>query len=404
MRFITWLNVVYPASYLLLLNLGAILVLFTIVCSLLIRKNNVMANVLLAVIVLYVPLSISLNVLFIIFHQHRLLFLAPLNIGINLTFGPVLLCYIALIQGKSIKSIVRRVWHFVPSTIVVLSATYYLLIPENEQLLLLNHLLAGTENYINALNLFLLVHVGVYLYAAWKQVSYYKHTATDLGVYETEITIKWQEAFLWCIIIINVLLLLAYALPILVKGEADVYSDLIVVPVVAICMYAFIIYKGLSYHVIFNKSAYQSYTDSVAPLNHFIEEVEQLEKPQKYPQYDEEFNHTLHQLFSSQKIHTKPSLKLHDVALMLKMSPAVLSAVINANLKMTFFEMVNTYRVEEAKQMLIKPENHSYKIEYIGELSGFNSRASFFAVFKKHTGKTPLAYRDEYVLAERQQA
>jgi len=396
--------VMSSASYLLQLNLVAIVVLFTIVCSLLIRKNNVMANVLLALIVLYVPLSISLNVLFIIFHQHHLLFLAPLNIGINLTFGPVLLCYMALIQGKNTTSVVRNIWHFVPAILIALSAGYYLLLPDSEQISSLIRLLAGNENYINTINLFLLLHIGSYLYIAWKKVVHYKRRATDLGVYETEITIKWQQAFLICIIIINVMLLLAYALPILLTGEANVYSDLIAVPVVAIGMYIFMIYKGLSYNVIFNKSAYQTYTASVAPLNHFIEEVELLEKPQKYPQYGEQFNDKLEKLFHSQKIYTRPSLKLHDVAQLLNMSPAVLSAVINTNLKMTFFEMVNKYRVEEAKQMLIKADYNSYKIEYIGEISGFNSRASFFSVFKKHTGKTPLAYRDQYLLAENQQA
>lgn len=384
-------------TFLLQLNLIAIVVLLTIVCSLLIRKSNVMANKLLAILVLYAPLSIALNVTFIIFRQHQLFFLAPLNIGINLTFGPALLAYIYLIQGKELKPVVQNIWHFVPSVLVLLSATYYLLIPAKEKLRLLGELLAGKENYINALNLFLLIHIGCYLYVAWKKVIQYKHTATDLGITETEISVKWQMAFLRCIITINLLLLMAYATPILVTGEAHIYSDLIAAPVVAIGMYVFMIYKGLSYHVIFNKAAYQTFADAALPVNHFIAEVEQLEKPRKQTKFSTEIDEKLQQLFYNQKIHTKPSLKLHDTALLLDMSPAVLSAFINTNLNMTFFEMVNKYRVEEAKQLLIKPDYSAYKIEYIGEMSGFNSRASFFSVFKKHAGKTPLAYRDQHM-------
>ncbi len=387
----------HATPFLLQLNLIAIVVLLTIVFSLLIRKNNVTANVFLAVLVLYAPLSIALNVLFIILRQHQLLFLAPLNIGINLTFGPVLLCYIHLIQGKNIKMIVKNFRHFLPALVVLLSAIYYVVIPETQKIHLLNDLVSGNENYINALNMFLLIHIGFYLYVAWKKVIHYKHTADDLGVAESEVSIKWQQAFLKCIIAINLLLLMAYLVPILITGKASVYSDLVAVPVVGIGMYIFMIYKGLSYHVIFNKPAYLEFTAAVSPLNDFMEEVELMQKPGRQLKNGNEISEKLDDLFHSKKIHTRPNLKLHDMALLLDMSPAALSVVINTHLSMTFFEMVNKYRVEEAKQLLINPDYKSYKIEYIGEISGFNSRASFFSVFKKHVGKTPLAYRDEYV-------
>lgn len=386
----------YPDPFFWQLNLIAIVVLTTIVCSLLIRKNNVTANVFLALLVLYVPLSIAVNIVFIIFHQHRLVFLAPVNIGINLSFGPVLLGYISLIQGKKSKPKLRNVWHFIPSVLVLLSAIYYFLIPEQEKIHRLNEVIAGKENFINGINVFLLVHVGVYLFIAWKRVLHYKQSATDLDLYESTISVKWQQAFLRCIMIANILLLLAFAIPVLVTGEAHVYSDLIAVPVVAIGMYVFMIYKGLSYHVIYNKYEYKVFTEAVAPLNDFMEEVELLEKPHKQPKYGNDMNEKLEQLFRSQKIHTKPGLKLHDVAQLLNTSPAVLSAFINSHLKMTFFEMVSKHRVDEAKLLLINPDYRSYKIEYIGELSGFNSRASFFSVFKKQVGKTPQAFKEEH--------
>ena len=383
--------------FILQLNLLAIVVLLTIVCGLLIRKNNVKANIFLAFLVLYAPLSIALNVIFIILHQHQFLFLAPLNIGVNLTFGPILLCYISLIQGKNITAILRNFFHFIPSLVISLSSTYYILIPEKEKMHRLNDLISGKENYINAINLCLLLHIGFYLYISWKKIIYYKHTATDLSVFESERSVKWQQAFLQCIIAVNLLLLMAYALPIIITGNAHVYSDLIAAPVVAIGMYLFMIYKGLSYHVIFDTLAYQKFKDSVSPINHFMEKVEIQKKPPGQPMFENEIKEKLDQLFHSEKIHTRPSFKLHDMALLLNMSPAVLSATINSELKMTFFEMLNQHRVEEAKKLLIKPENRSYKIEYIGEMSGFNSRASFFSVFKKHVGKTPLAYRDEHM-------
>src|SRR5690606_23439134 len=90
----------------------------------------------------------------------------------------------------------------------------------------------------------------------------------------------------------------------------------------------------------------------------------------------------LEQLFDIEKIHTITGLKLSDVAERLNVRPSVLSTLINTHLKTSFFEMVNNYRVKEAKQLLLHQDYQQYKIAYIAELSGFNSRASFFRVFK----------------------
>ncbi|MCK7556513.1 helix-turn-helix domain-containing protein [Chitinophaga sedimenti] len=57
--------------------------------------------------------------------------------------------------------------------------------------------------------------------------------------------------------------------------------------------------------------------------------------------------------------------------------------------------MMNQYRVAEAQRLFASPEHQHYKIESIGQMSGFNSKASFFSVFKKLTGTTPQAFKEE---------
>jgi AraC-like DNA-binding protein len=48
--------------------------------------------------------------------------------------------------------------------------------------------------------------------------------------------------------------------------------------------------------------------------------------------------------------------------------------------------------VEYAKKALKKDENRLLTIESIGEASGFKSKSSFNAAFKKFTGQTPSDY------------
>jgi AraC-like DNA-binding protein len=70
-----------------------------------------------------------------------------------------------------------------------------------------------------------------------------------------------------------------------------------------------------------------------------------------------------------------------------------LTEVLNNDLGRNFFQFVNEYRVESVKQMLSDPTNR-YSIEAIGYECGFNSKSSFFTVFKNLTGKTPQEYRN----------
>lgn len=384
------------------LNLLAAIVLITVAFALFFKKDNVKANVFLGFLVIYPSISILLNIVFIVFRQYQFLFLAPITIGINLTFGPVLLSYLYFMQGNDKAKLNIGILHFMPALLVATSSLYYLLIPEKEQAMLLEHLLNGENAYINLINIFLLLHICIYLYIGWNKTRKYERSATDFGVHETENSVKWQKALLHYIIAANTLLLLAYAIPIAFTGKAHIYSDLLATPIAALLIYMCLIYQGLSYHVIYTKAEYAAFVDAAAPVNRFMEEVDMLGKSDIQPKYSiafkDELNGKLEQLFHKEKIHTKPGLKLHEVAAHLNMSPAVLSAFINTHLKMTFFEMVNHHRVEEAKGMLVHKGYQHYKIEYIGQISGFNSRTSFFSVFKKHLGKTPQAFKEEYLL------
>ncbi len=58
----------------------------------------------------------------------------------------------------------------------------------------------------------------------------------------------------------------------------------------------------------------------------------------------------------------------------------------------TFSEFLNEYRVNEVKEKLKTEDRSLQTILAIALDSGFNSKASFNRVFKKHTGLTPSEY------------
>lgn len=93
------------------------------------------------------------------------------------------------------------------------------------------------------------------------------------------------------------------------------------------------------------------------------------------------------QLMEEEKPYLDSNFRVTDAARMLDVNRSLLSACINAQAGCTFNQYINRYRVEYAKDLILKQPG--IKITTICTESGFNNETSFFRAFKAHTGKTP---------------
>ncbi|UTW61969.1 AraC family transcriptional regulator [bacterium SCSIO 12741] len=100
----------------------------------------------------------------------------------------------------------------------------------------------------------------------------------------------------------------------------------------------------------------------------------------------------LNVLFEKEKIFTDPDIKLSSLAERLNTQPHVLSRLINTQLKQSFSELLNQYRIEEFKKKALDPEFSHYSIIGIAYEVGYNSKSSFNTAFKKQTGLTPSQF------------
>lgn len=91
--------------------------------------------------------------------------------------------------------------------------------------------------------------------------------------------------------------------------------------------------------------------------------------------------------------YKNPTVSLPDLSKRVNTSPNYLSQVINEKLNLTFLELINKYRIDEAKMMILD-QNLNETIEGIGYLVGFNSKSTFHSAFKKNTGQTPAEYKN----------
>lgn len=93
------------------------------------------------------------------------------------------------------------------------------------------------------------------------------------------------------------------------------------------------------------------------------------------------------------KYYLNPSPSLPDLSKKINTSPNYVSQVINEKLNLSFLEMINKYRIEDAKIMIVDPDFNE-TIEGIAYSVGFNSKSTFHSAFKRFTGKTPLEFKN----------
>ena len=93
------------------------------------------------------------------------------------------------------------------------------------------------------------------------------------------------------------------------------------------------------------------------------------------------------------KLYRETELTLQNLSEKLQYPSYQVSQAINEGLKKNFYDLINSYRVEEAKRLLVDPKNQNFTILSVGFEAGFNSKTTFNTVFKKFTGITPTEFR-----------
>jgi len=102
----------------------------------------------------------------------------------------------------------------------------------------------------------------------------------------------------------------------------------------------------------------------------------------------------LKELMEEKKVYRSEGLSLKTLSRRLSLPERHLSQLINDKLNKSFFDLVNYYRVEEAKQMLLEEEEEKRNILDIAFEVGFNTKSAFNRAFKKHTNMAPSQFRE----------
>jgi len=110
----------------------------------------------------------------------------------------------------------------------------------------------------------------------------------------------------------------------------------------------------------------------------------------------EEYLKKLIYLMDIEKIYREEHISLQSLSEKLDIPSYQLSYIINEKLNKSYFDLINSYRIEDAKRQLLDPQKQDQTILNIAYDVGFNTKVAFNNAFKKYTNMTPSQFKNKY--------
>lgn len=101
---------------------------------------------------------------------------------------------------------------------------------------------------------------------------------------------------------------------------------------------------------------------------------------------------TLIRIMKEQKPYLDPEFSLSDLATLSGIKQYHLSRVMNHFMKTTFFNLINSYRLNEFLVLVNLKEYKNISLIDIAYESGFKSKSTFYKIFKENKGQSPKDY------------
>jgi AraC-like DNA-binding protein len=244
------------------------------------------------------------------------------------------------------------------------------------------------------------VQMTAYYFLAQRTLTTYQKSIHHLFSEVSQINLAWVRWLIngYLFLIISLLILFYF-----VVRYPDQFELLIVINTTIITPYIYLItFKGITQPSLWqiqphlNKETVEKDMHQAESLGSFTEEQENQPVIKGLPaaKVMEMISH-VRELMEKDKLYQEHELTLQTLSAKLGLPSYQVSQAINDGLKKNFYDLINGYRVEEAKRLLVDPKNQNYTILSVGFEAGFNSKTTFNSVFKKFTGLTPSDFREK---------
>ncbi len=319
--------------------------------------------------------------------QNIALLIAPIAYSANLTLLPFML----LLAHRTFNPYYRFKWrillHFLPATVFAILVAYNISTMSIEEIASFTITrTAGFHSLLTSINfLIIVVQLIIYYYFIFSYLRKVKRYIFNTRS-EANLSSKvWIPRF---ITLIGILIIIA-----MICSMFDPFDSFQLFYLINVVAMGFILHSELKIvHNIRNHKVPTPDIVSVIEADFIATNMESQPKTDSYKEEDIEqfklFAQRAEDYLSSSEAYVNPHLTLNDIAKAIGISSKNLSRSINSVLGKTFFDLVNGYRVEKSKALLMQKKEKGLTLETIAEQCGFNSQVVYCNVFKKALGMT----------------
>lgn len=354
------------------------------------RRDNRLANRLLGALVLLISLQSVLVAFderdFFIHYPH----LSKVGWLLPALFGPLTYLFTKKLTSERPRLQWGDAIHLLPFVIFLIYLLPYYMQSAEAKIAYLNDYEAARQDDFGLPNQMLnFLHV-FYLALSFRVLRKYQNDLLHQFSETERIRLEWLRQFLLFLLVI-----LALSIPVFYAKKWHIsyvsdfygYHYLLVIA----CIY-WIGYKALSQGAIFNTQVNKNLPEPDSEEQTDASTQPKYQKSQLPEELLDDYKSDLLDFMNLEKPYLKNDLTIQELAELTGIPRHHLSQVINSRLEKNFYDFVNAYRVETAQAMLTDPAYSHWTNLAIAEAAGFNSKATFNAVFKKITGQTPSEF------------
>lgn len=369
-----------------IISCGIGLTFFLIVQLLILKKKSVQDKILVFIfLIILVYLLISYTSTNNYDHLSIALFL--LNDPIEFLLGTFILLYVKSFTSNSNHFFKDHKHYFIPTLVYYVFFSFPIFVSYLKGRYLFPYLNSIDNTHQDLFLAFLMIFLNTYIVLALREFyKYQRQLKNHFSTIHRHNNI-WIKRMLISILVVCFIDLGVSIIDSAFNLELDI-SDFLT-PIASVMLMYYLGYNAV------NK------TQLLAPIGEPFQGKELVRKEDKQNAFftaDEVENHTIkikeqlrvHQLFLDENLDLKTLAKAVGI------SDKKLSTFINQELKTTFYDLINFYRIEAVKQKLSSPDYNELTIIAIANDCGFKSKTTFNRIFKKETQLSPSVYKKKY--------
>jgi AraC-like DNA-binding protein len=356
------------------------------------KKKKEVADYILACLFLMLCYQLVVNFVMVTDYREAYPHLIGTSAPLTLLYGPLLFFFIKNYISEKHQFKPVYLLHFVPFLLDIIDGfkNFYLQ-PGKDKVEDLMEIMSGQPDA--DLQTFLIIRsISPIIYCLWsiRVLKTHRKNLRNLYSFTTvKLTLDWLWYLTWSMLIVGTSAFILNS--IIVFFDIADWIELRMMIFVIAALWVFF----LGYYSVKKTPFYRSYQIKGVDTLEFDKISKQPEKYEKTRLKEDDIpmlRKKLLDYLEMEKPYLNKNLTIGELSETIEVPTYQLSQLINDQLGKSFFEFINSYRVEEVKQRFFDTSYSNLTLLGIAMECGFNSKASFNRIFKQLTNQTPTEY------------